>query len=195
MPLIPMVIQKSMDGERCYDIYSKLLEDRIILLTGEINEHSASSIIAQLLYLESIDQKKDIYLYINSPGGEVTSGLAIYDTIQFIQCDVSTICIGIAASMASLLLCSGAKGKRYALKNSEVMIHQPLGQTSGQATDILIAAKHIEKTKYKLASILAHHTNQNISKILTDCERDYFLSSSEAVEYGIIDEILLKNAN
>ena len=192
MPLIPMVIQKSMDGERCYDIYSKLLEDRIILLTGEINDTTANIWIAELLYLESVSND-DIYIYINSPGGSIVAGLALYDTMKFIKPKIHTICIGLAASMAAFILSSG--DKRYALKNSEVMIHQPLGQTSGQATDILIAAKHIEKTKYKLASILAHHTNQNISKILTDCERDYFLSSSEAVEYGIIDEILLKNAN
>ena len=190
MPLIPMVIQKSMDGERCYDIYSKLLEDRIILLTGEINEHSASSIIAQLLYLESIDPKKDVYLYINSPGGEVTSGLAIYDTIQFIQCDVSTICIGIAASMASLLLCSGAKGKRYALKNSEVMIHQPLGGAQGQATEIKIAAEHILKTKDKLNKILSDNTGKSLEIIEKDTDRDNFMSASEALNYGIIDEII-----
>lgn len=195
MPLIPMVIQKTLDGERSYDIYSKLLEERIILLTGAIDEQTASSIIAQLLYLESIDSKKDIYLYINSPGGSVSSGLAIYDTMQYIHCDVSTICIGMAASMASLLLASGTKGKRYGLKNSEVMIHQPLGETSGQATDILIAAKHIEQSKMKLAQLLADHTKQNLDTILKDTERDYFMNSEEAKEYGIIDEVLLKNAN
>lgn len=195
MPLIPMVVQKTLEGERSYDIYSKLLEERIILLTGPIDDQMASSIIAQLLYLESVDSKKDIYLYINSPGGSVTSGLAIYDTMQFINCDVSTICIGIAASMAALLLASGTRGKRYCLLHSEVMIHQPLGETSGQATDILIAAKHIEETKKKLAQILAKHTHQEISTILLDTERDHYLSSHEAKDYGLIDEVLLKNAN
>jgi len=194
MTLIPMVVEKNFEGERSYDIYSKLLEERIILLTGPIDDQMASSIIAQLLYLESVDAKSDIYLYINSPGGSVSSGLAIYDTIQFIQCDVSTICIGIAASMAALLLGSGKEGKRYALPHAEIMIHQPLGETSGQATDILIAARHMERTKQQLASLLSKHTHQDLSVVLEDTERDHYLSSQEAKDYGLIDEILLKNA-
>lgn len=192
MPLIPIVVEKSFEGERSYDIYSRLLEDRIILLTGVIDDVMASSIIAQLLYLESKDSNQTIYMYINSPGGSVTSGLAIYDTMQYINCDVCTICVGLAASMAALLLASGTKGKRYGLLNSEVMIHQPLGQTEGQATDILIAAKHIEHSKNKLASLLCKHTNKDLQTILKDTERDYYLSVSEAIEYGIIDEVLVK---
>lgn len=192
MPLIPIVVEKSFEGERSYDIYSKLLEDRIILLTGVIDDVMASSVIAQLLYLESKDSNKTIYMYINSPGGSVTSGLAIYDTMQYINCDVCTICVGLAASMAALLLASGTKGKRYGLLNSEVMIHQPLGQTEGQATDILIAAKHIEHSKNKLASLLCKHTNKDLQTILKDTERDYYLSVNEAIEYGIIDEVLVK---
>lgn len=192
MPLIPIVVEKSFEGERSYDIYSKLLEDRIILLTGVIDDVMASSIIAQLLYLESKDSNQTIYMYINSPGGSVTSGLAIYDTMQYINCDVCTICVGLAASMAALLLASGTKGKRYGLLNSEVMIHQPLGQTEGQATDILIAAKHIEHSKNKLASLLCKHTNKDLQTILKDTERDYYLSVNEALEYGIIDEVLVK---
>lgn len=192
MPLIPIVVEKSFEGERSYDIYSRLLEDRIILLTGVIDDVMASSVIAQLLYLESKDSNKTIYMYINSPGGSVTSGLAIYDTMQYINCDVCTICVGLAASMAALLLASGTKGKRYGLLNSEVMIHQPLGQTEGQATDILIAAKHIEHSKNKLASLLCKHTNKDLQTILKDTERDYYLSVNEAIEYGIIDEVLVK---
>ena len=192
MPLIPIVVEKSFEGERSYDIYSRLLEDRIILLTGVIDDVMASSIIAQLLYLESKDSNQTIYMYINSPGGSVTSGLAIYDTMQYISCDVCTICVGLAASMAALLLASGTKGKRYGLLNSEVMIHQPLGQTEGQATDILIAAKHIEHSKNKLASLLCKHTNKDLQTILKDTERDYYLSVNEAIEYGIIDEVLVK---
>ena len=195
MPLIPIVVEKSFDGERSYDIYSKLLEDRIILLTGVIDDVMASSIIAQLLYLESVDANKNIYMYINSPGGSVTSGLAIYDTMQFISCDVCTICVGLAASMAALLLAAGTKGKRYGLLNSEVMIHQPLGQTEGQATDILIAARHIEHSKNKLASLLCKHTSKDLQTILKDTERDYYLSISEAIEYGIIDEVLVKRGH
>lgn len=193
MPLIPMVVEKTYEGERSYDIYSKLLEERIVLLTGPIDDQLASSVIAQLLYLESKNPKSDICLYINSPGGSVTSGLAIYDTIQFIQCDVSTICIGIAASMAALLLASGCEGKRYALPHSEVMIHQPLGETSGQASDILIAARHIEDTKKQLASLLSKHTHQPLEKVLLDTERDHYLSSQEAKDYGLIDAIVYKN--
>ena len=192
MPLIPIVVEKSFEGERSYDIYSRLLEDRIILLTGVIDDVMASSIIAQLLYLESKDSNQTIYMYINSPGGSVTSGLAIYDTMQYISCDVCTICVGLAASMAALLLASGTKGIRYGLLNSEVMIHQPLGQTEGQATDILIAAKHIEHSKNKLASLLCKHTNKDLQTILKDTERDYYLSVNEAIEYGIIDEVLVK---
>lgn len=193
MPLIPMVVEKTFESERSYDIYSRLLEDRIILLTGPIDDAMASSIIAQLLYLESKDANSDIYLYINSPGGSVTSGLAIYDTIQFLKCDVATICIGMAASMAALLLACGTQGKRYCLPHSEVMIHQPLGETSGQATDILIAAKHIEESKKKLAKLLSLHTHQNLETILNDTERDHYLSSHEAKAYGLIDEIMIKN--
>lgn len=193
MPLIPMVVEKTFEGERSYDIYSRLLEERIILLTGAIDDQMASSIIAQLLLLESKDSHSDICLYINSPGGSVSSGLAIYDTIQLLSCDVSTICVGMAASMAALLLASGKEGKRYCLKHAEVMIHQPLGETSGQATDIIIAAKHIEEAKRNLAKLLSKHTHQPLEKILTDIERDHYLSSKEAKSYGIIDAIMIKN--
>ena len=193
MPLIPMVVEKSIEGERSYDIYSRLLEERIILLTGAIDDTMASSIIAQLLYLDSKDCTSDIFLYINSPGGSVSSGLAIYDTIQYLKCDVSTICVGMAASMAALLLACGREGKRYALPHSEVMIHQPLGETSGQATDILIAAKHIEESKKKLANLLSKHTHQPLEKVIEDTERDYYLSSLEAKDYGLIDEVMTKS--
>lgn len=187
--LIPTVIEKSSNGERAYDIYSKLLKNRIIILNGEINDNTSNVIVAQLLYLDSINHE-DISLYINSPGGSVTSGMAIYDTMNFIKSDVSTICIGIAASMASILLSAGAKGKRYALPNSEVMIHQPLGGVQGQATEIKIAAERILKLKDKINQILSLHTNQNIKKIENDTERDNFMNSEEALEYGLIDKIL-----
>ena len=187
--LIPTIIEKNVNSERVYDIYSRLLKDRIIILNGEINDESASSIVAQLLYLDSINNN-DISLYINSPGGSVTSGMAIYDTMNFIKSDVSTICLGMAASMGAFLLKKKKKGKRYGLPNSEVMIHQPLGGASGQATEIKIAAEHILKIKEKLNKILALNTNKDIKTIENDTERDNYLSSEEALEYGLIDKIL-----
>ena len=194
MNLIPTVIEKSNNSERCYDIYSRLLKDRIIILNGEIDDNNANSIVAQLLYLDSINHN-DISIYINSPGGSITSGMAIYDTMNFIKSKVSTICIGMAASMAAFLLSSGEKGKRFCLPNSEVMIHQPLGGAQGQATEIKIAALRILKLKKKLNLILANNTSQDIEKIETDTERDYFMDSNEALEYGIIDKILDNNDN
>ena len=190
--LIPMVVDQRANGERSYDIYSRLLEDRIIFLTGEINDDTANTVIAQLIYLEGKDPKKDISMYINSPGGSVTAGLAIYDTMQYVKCDVSTICVGMAASMASILLSGGAKGKRMALKNSQVLIHQPLGGTQGQATDIKIYAENILKARENLCGILAENTNQPLDKVLKDCERDNYMSSKEALEYGLIDKIITK---
>ena len=187
--LIPTIIEKSNNGERAYDIYSRLLKDRIIILTGEIDDNTANIIVAQLLYLDSINNN-DISLYINSPGGSVTAGMAIYDTMNFIKSDVSTICLGMAASMGAFLLSSGKKGKRYCLPNSEVMIHQPLGGASGQATEIKIAAEHILKTKEKLNKILASNTNKDIKTIEEDTERDNYVSSEAALEYGLIDQIL-----
>lgn len=194
MNLIPTVIERSNNGERCYDIYSRLLKDRIIILNGEIDDNNANSIVAQLLYLDSINHN-DISIYINSPGGSITSGMAIYDTMNFIKSKVSTICIGMAASMAAFLLSSGEKGKRFCLPNSEVMIHQPLGGAQGQATEIKIAALRILKLKKKLNLILANNTSQDIEKIEADTERDYFMDSNEALEYGIIDKILDNNDN
>jgi ATP-dependent Clp protease protease subunit len=188
--LIPTVIEKTNQGERAYDIYSRLLKDRIIFLGSPIDDVSANIIIAQLLFLDSQNSKEDIRLYINSPGGSVTSALAIYDTMQFVKVDVSTICVGIAASAAALLLASGAKGKRIALPNSEVMIHQVMGGAQGQATDIDIHARHILKTKDKLNEILAQHTGQAVAKIAVDAERDYFMSAVEAKKYGIVDKII-----
>lgn len=190
MNIIPTIIEKSSDGEKCYDIYSRLLKDRIILINGEITDSSANSIVAQLLYLDSINND-DISIYINSPGGSVTAGMAIYDTMNFIKSDVSTICIGIAASMGAFLLSSGEKKKRYALPNSEVMIHQPLGGAEGQATEIKIAAERILKLKEKLNKILSKNTGKSLVKISKDTERDHFLSADEAKEYGIVDEILI----
>lgn len=187
--LIPTIIEKSNNGERAYDIYSRLLKDRIIILTGEIDDNSANIVVAQLLYLDSINNN-DISLYINSPGGSITAGMAIYDTMNFIKSDVSTICLGMAASMGAFLLSSGTKGKRYCLPNSEVMIHQPLGGASGQATEIKIAAEHILKIKEKLNKILASNTNKDIKTIEFDTERDNYLSSEEALQYGLIDQIL-----
>ena len=187
--LIPTVIEKEGQIERCYDIYSRLLKDRIIILNGEINDSTSNSIVAQLLFLDS-ENHDDISLYINSPGGVITSGMAIYDTMNFIKSDVSTICIGMAASMAAFLLSSGKKGKRYALPNSEIMIHQPLGGAQGQATEIKIAAEHILKLKEKLNKILSKNTNQSIEKIENDTKRDYFLNSNEALDYGLIDKII-----
>ena len=187
--LIPTVIEKEGQSERCYDIYSRLLKDRIIILNGEINDSLANSIVAQLLFLDS-ENHEDISLYINSPGGVITSGMAIYDTMNFIKSDVSTICIGLAASMAAFILSSGKKGKRDALPNAEVMIHQPLGGAQGQATEIKIAAEHILKLKDKLNTILAKNTNKPLEKIQNDTERDYFLTSDDALEYGLIDKII-----
>lgn len=189
MSLVPMIIDKEGNSERSYDIFSRLLKDRIILLSGEINDASANSIIAQLLYLDSLGNE-DINIYINSPGGSVSSGMAIYDTMNFVKSDVSTICLGLAASMGAFLLSSGKKGKRYALPNSEIMIHQPLGGVEGQATEIKIVAEHILKTKKKLNQILSKNTNQKIKKIELDTERDHFLDASEALEYGLIDKII-----
>ena len=191
MNLIPTVVENEVNGERGYDIYSRLLKDRIIILNGEITDSSANIIVAELLYLDS-QNHDDISLYINSNGGSVTAGMAIYDTMNFIKSDVSTICIGMAASMAAFLLSSGEKGKRYSLPNAEVMIHQPLGGVQGQATEIKIAAERILKIKKKLNEILAKNTNQDLKKVEQDTERDYFLNSAEAKEYGIIDEILDK---
>ncbi len=190
--LIPTVLEKSQFGERAYDIYSRLLKERIIFLSGAIDEDVANIIIAQLIFLEHEDPKKDIKLYINSPGGQVTAGMAMYDTMQFIQPDVATICVGIAASMGAVLLAAGAAGKRAALPNAEVMIHQVMGGAEGQASDIEISARHILKTKDKLNHILAHHTNQNLKKVEKDTDRDYYMSSEEAKEYGIIDTIITK---
>ncbi len=188
--LVPTVIEKSTYGERAYDIYSRLLKERIIFLGSPINDAVANTVIAQMLFLDSEDSKKDIKLYINSPGGSVTAGLAIYDTMQFVKSDVSTICVGIAASMGAVLLASGAKGKRFALPNSEVMLHQVMGGAEGQATDIKIRAEHILKVKDKLNQILAKHTKQPISKIEKDTDRDFFQSAGEAVKYGLIDKII-----
>lgn len=190
MNIIPTVISKTMEGERAYDIFSLLLNERIILLTGEINDSTAASVVAQLLYLSSKDSKKDIYLYINSPGGSITAGMAIYDTMNFIKCDVSTICVGMCASMGAFLLSGGKKGKRYALPNSEIMIHQPLGGGQGQATDISIMANRLLKVKKRLNSILATNTNKSLDLIENDTERDHFLDAEEALEYGIIDKII-----
>ena len=190
--LIPMVVEQTNRGERSYDIYSRLLEDRIIFLDGEINDQTANLVIAQLIYLEGKDPDKDIMMYINSPGGSVVSGLAIYDTMNYIKCDVSTICIGLAASMAAILLSSGAKGKRIALPNSEVMIHQPLGGFQGQASDIKIHAEHIMKTRKVLNKILSENTGVDIKKIEEDTDRDNFMSAEEAKKYGLVDKIYAK---
>jgi ATP-dependent Clp protease protease subunit len=192
MPLIPTVIEKEGQIERAYDIYSRLLRDRIIFLGEAIDDHVANIVIAQLLFLDAEDKEKDIKFYINSPGGSVSAGLAIYDTIQFIKADVVTICVGMAASMASVLLASGKKGKRFALPNSEVMIHQVMGGTEGQASDIKIHAEHILKTKEKLNKILALHTGQPVEKIEKDSDRDNYMSADEAKKYGLIDAIVRK---
>ncbi|ATD30935.1 ATP-dependent Clp endopeptidase proteolytic subunit ClpP [Macrococcoides bohemicum] len=190
MNLIPTVIESTNRGERAYDIYSRLLKDRIIMLGSAIDDNVANSIISQLLFLQAQDAEKDIYLYINSPGGSVTAGMAIYDTMQHIKPDVQTICIGMAASMGSFLLAAGTKGKRFALPNAEVMIHQPLGGAQGQATEIEIAARHILKTREKLNRILSERTGQPVEKIEKDTDRDNFLSADEAKEYGLIDEVM-----
>ncbi|MDY0270509.1 ATP-dependent Clp endopeptidase proteolytic subunit ClpP [Trichloromonas sp.] len=190
MSLIPMVVEQTGRGERAYDIYSRLLKDRIIFLGGAIEDHMANLIIAQLLFLESEDPDKDIHLYINSPGGVVTAGMAIYDTMQYLKAPVSTICVGQAASMGAVLLCAGAKGKRYALPHARVMIHQPLGGFQGQATDIKIHAEEILKIRDTLNGVLAHHTGQPLERIAVDTERDFFMGSETAKNYGIIDDIV-----
>lgn len=190
MSLVPMVIEQTGRGERSYDIFSRLLEDRIIFLGEEVTDASASLVVAQMLYLESKDPDKDIQLYINSPGGSITAGMAIYDTMQYIKCDVSTICVGMAASMGAFLLTAGAKGKRFALPNSEIMIHQPLGGTQGQATDIQIHAERIIKMKRHLTEIMAERSGQPIEKVMADTERDNFMSAEDAKEYGLIDEVI-----
>ncbi len=186
---LPYVIEKDARGERTYDLYSRVLEDRIIFLSGEVNDQVASSIVAQMLYLETKDPSKDISLYINSPGGSVTAGMAIFDTMNYIKCDVSTICIGLAASMGAFLLSSGTKGKRYALPNSEIMIHQPSGGVQGQASEIAIVAENILKTRAKLNQILSENTNQPLEKIARDVERDFYMDAEEACEYGLIDKV------
>ncbi len=192
MSLVPMVIEQTNRGERSFDIYSRLLKDRIVFLDGEVNDASASIVVAELLFLEGEDPDKDISLYINSPGGSVTAGMAIFDTMQYIKCDVSTICVGMAASMGAFLLTAGAKGKRYALPNSEIMIHQPLGGMQGQASDMQIHAEHIVATKEKLNRILSERTGQPYEKIVVDTDRDNFLSAAAAKEYGLIDEVIEK---
>ncbi len=190
MNLVPIVVEQTNRGERSYDIFSRLLKDRIVFLTGEVCDESANLAVAQMLFLEAEDPDKDIFLYINSPGGSVTAGMAIYDTIQYLRCEVSTICIGLAASMGAFLLAAGAKGKRKALPNSEILIHQPLGGARGQATDIAIQADHIIKTKKKMIEILSARTGQTIEKIAADVERDYYMSADAAKEYGIVDEVI-----
>ncbi len=192
MALVPYVVEQTNRGERSYDIFSRLLNDRIIVLSDEVNDATASIVVAQLLYLEGQDPEKDISLYINSPGGSVTAGMAIYDTMQYIKCDVSTICIGMAASMGAFLLSSGAKGKRFALPNSEIMIHQPLGGARGQATEIKIVADHILKTREKLNRILAENTGKSIEEIARDTERDNYLTAQEAMDYGLVDKVIAK---
>ncbi len=190
--LVPMVVEQTNRGERSYDIYSRLLEDRIVFLTGEVNDLSADIVIAQLLYLEGKDPEKDISLYINSPGGSVTAGMGIYDTMNYIKCDVQTICVGMAASMGAFLLSSGAKGKRFSLPNSEIMIHQPMGGANGQASDIAIQAEHILKIKKRMNTILAKNCNQPIEKIEKDVDRDHYMSADEALKYGLIDRVFEK---
>ena len=190
--LVPMVVEQTNRGERSYDIYSRMLEDRIVFLNGEVNDVSANIVIAQLIYLEAKDPDKDICLYINSPGGSVSAGMGIYDTMNYIRPDVSTICVGMAASMGAFLLSAGAKGKRISLPNSEIMIHQPLGGAQGQATDIMIQAEHIHKIKKKMISILAANCDQPLDKVAQDVERDYYMSAEEALEYGLVDTIFAK---
>ena len=192
MSLVPYVVEQTSRGERSYDIFSRLLNDRIIMLSEEVNETTASLIVAQMLYLEAQDPEKDIQFYINSPGGSVTAGLAIYDTMQYIRCDVSTICIGMAASMGAFLLSSGAKGKRMALPNAEIMIHQPSGGAQGQATDIQIQAQRMAAIKRKLSQILADNTGKSFEQVWADCERDHFMTADEAMAYGLIDRVISK---
>lgn len=192
MALVPMVVEQTNRGERSYDIYSRLLKDRIIFLTGEVNDQMADLIVAQLLFLESEDPDKDIQIYINSPGGSVSAGFAIYDTMQYIKSDVSTICVGLAASMGAFLLLAGEKGKRYALPNADIMIHQPLGGAQGQASDIQIHAEKILKTRKQLNAIIAERTGQTMKKVEKDTDRDFFMSAEEAKAYGIIDDVIVK---
>ena len=193
MSLVPVVVEQSSRGERSYDIYSRLLKDRIIFLGEEVNEVTASLIVAQMLFLEAEDPEKDIHLYINSPGGVITAGMAIYDTMNYIKPDVSTVCLGMAASMGAFLLAAGAKGKRFALPNSEIMIHQPMGGASGQATDVAIHAEYLLRTKDNLNKILAERTGQSLEKIKQDTERDNFMTAAQAKEYGLVDEVMVKH--
>jgi ATP-dependent Clp protease protease subunit len=190
MSLVPIVVEQTNRGERSYDIFSRLLKDRIIFLAGEIDDVTANLVVAQMIFLEAEDPDKDIFLYINSPGGSITSGMAIYDTMQYIKCDVNTICIGMAASMGAFLLTAGVKGKRKALPNSEVMIHQPMGGAQGQATDIAIHAQRIISIKEKINKIMSERTGQSLERVQKDVERDYFMTAEEALEYGVIDEII-----
>lgn len=195
MALVPYVVEQTGNGERSYDIYSRLLNDRIIMLTDEVNNQTASLVVAQMLYLESVDPEKDIYLYINSPGGSITAGMAIHDTMKYIKCDVVTICMGMAASMGAFLLCSGTKGKRMALPNSEVMIHQPLisGGLSGQATEIKIHSDHLIKTRETLNTLISKYTGKSYEQVCQDTERDNYMSAQQALEYGLIDKIIEKH--
>ncbi len=195
MNLVPMVVEQTSRGERSYDIFSRLLNDRIIMLNGQVDDASASLIVAQMLYLEGQDPDKDISFYINSPGGSVSAGMAIYDTMQYIKCDVSTICIGMAASMGAFLLSAGAKGKRYALPNAEVMIHQPLGGAQGQASDILISARHIERTRENLNKILSENTGKPLEQISVDTDRDNWMTAEESRQYGIVDKVIAKRGS
>ena len=192
MSLVPIVVEQTGKGERSYDIYSRLLKERIVFIDGEINDETASLVVAQLMFLEAEDPERDIHLYINSPGGSITDGMAIYDTMKFIKCDVATYCIGMAASMGAFLLAGGTKGKRFALPNAEVMIHQPSGGAQGQATDIQIAADHIQKLRERLNRILAANTGQSLEKIAADTERDNYLTAEEAVAYGLVDKVVEK---
>jgi len=190
MPIVPTIVEKSQRGERAYDIFSRLLEERIVFLAGPVTDANANLVIAQMLYLASKDSKKDIKLYINSPGGSVTAGLAIYDTMQFLKCPVSTICIGLTASMAAVILSAGTKGKRFSLPNAEILLHQVMGGAQGQATDIEITAKQIVKMKEKLNQIIANHTGQPLNKVVLDTDRDFYLTAEEAKKYGLIDEVI-----
>ena len=190
--LVPYVVDQTTSGERSYDIYSRLLEDRIVFISGEIDDATANTVVAQLIYLEAKNPDKDICVYINSPGGSVTAGMAIYDTMKYVKCDVSTICIGLAASMGAFLLAAGTKGKRFCLPNSEVMIHQPLGGAQGQASDIEITAKHILKTKKRMIDMLAENTGQPVEKVSNDVDRDYYMTADEAVAYGLVDKVITR---
>lgn len=190
--LVPYVVDQTGNGERSYDIYSRLLEDRIVFISGEIDDASANTVVAQLIYLEAKNPERDICVYINSPGGSVTAGMAIYDTMKYVKCDVSTICVGLAASMGAFLLAAGTKGKRFCLPNSEVMIHQPLGGAKGQASDIEITARHIMRTKKKMIEMLSKNTGQPIKKVEKDVDRDYYMTAEEAVEYGLVDKVITR---